>query len=448
MIPVKAVVLAAGLGTRLRPITDRMPKCLVPIAGRPLLQFWIDSLGDVAVRDILINVHTFPEQMRAFMARQGTGGCRRFVEAYEPRLLGSAGTIAANPHFADDAELILIIYADNLSDIDIGALVEYHRSHDDRVTMVLFRAPDPSACGIAVLDDDRRIVEFTEKPQNPKSDLANAGVYVLDADAYREMARTKAFDLGVDVLPRFLGRMRGWHWSGYHRDVGTVAAYEQAQEAGVQLLAARNVNAFDKQPAIFLDRDGTLIEQVRYLDDPARTRVLPGVTSALKRFRKSGYRCVVVTNQSAIGRGLIDTERFNAINEEMYRRLACEGAVLDGLYHCPDVPASSDRTVVETHERKPGPGMLLRAADEMELDISRSWVIGDMISDVLAGRNAGCAGSILLARKGMSESSVLTANDLCDAADMILTRATAPAFGRATPLDTCVKRSGVRTVPV
>ncbi len=459
MIPVKAVVLAAGLGTRLRPISDRMPKCLAPIAGRPLLQYWLDLLGDAAVRDLLINVHTFPGLLDGFVARQSGGGCRRVIQAYEPRLLGSAGTIMAHPRYADDTELILIIYADNLSDIDIAALLQYHRSHDDPVTMVLFRASDPRASGIAVLDGDRRIVEFTEKPANPKSDLANAGVYVVDAEAYREIAGMKAFDLGFDVLPRFVGRMRGWLWSGYHRDVGTREAYEQAQLDAERLLAARCVQPGERQPGVFLDRDGTLIEQVHYLGDPGYVRVLPGVCRALNRFRKAGYRCVAVTNQSAIGRGLITVDQFNAVNEAMYRQLAAEGAVLDGLYHCPDVPESADPTVVETPERKPGPGMLFRAAHELQLDISRSWVIGDMISDALAGYNAGCAGAVLLTRDGppeepdaglseakLPETSVFTATDISAAAETIVTPTEAPSVARYAPIEAPNTPAGARTV--
>ena len=150
------------------------------------------------------------------------------TESHEPKLLGSAGTVAANPAWADGASDLLIIYADNLSDVDLGALLRFHRGHDDPMSMLLFHAPNPRACGIAEMDAEGRIVDFVEKPATPKSDLANAGIYVVTAAAWREIAAMKAFDLGFDVLPRFVGRMRGWVHEGYHKDIGTLAALEAA----------------------------------------------------------------------------------------------------------------------------------------------------------------------------------------------------------------------------
>ena len=130
-------------------------------------------------------------------------------ESYEPVLLGSAGTVAANADLAEGADEIVIIYADNLSDIDLRPLLAFHRQHGDPLTMVLFRAPNPRACGIAELDEEGRIVSFVEKPERPTSDLANAGLYVVDAAAYREIAAMEAFDLGFDVLPKIRGPNEG-----------------------------------------------------------------------------------------------------------------------------------------------------------------------------------------------------------------------------------------------
>ena len=134
----------------------------------------------------------------------------------------------------------MIIYADNLSDIDLRPLLAFHRTHDDPFTMVLFRAPDPRACGIAELDAAGRIVAFVEKPDRPATDLANAGLYVVDAEAYREIAAMRAFDLGFEVLPRFVGRMRGWVWGGYHLDIGTHEALARARsDVDADLSASR-----------------------------------------------------------------------------------------------------------------------------------------------------------------------------------------------------------------
>jgi len=226
----KALLLAGGLGTRLRPLTDTVPKCLVPISERPLLDYWFDALRDAGVYDVLVNTHHLPEPVRRFLAEKNRQGFRP-VEAFEPVLLGSAGTIANCPQWADDCDDVVIIYADNLSDLDVAAFMQAHRRHGDPVTMLLFHAPNPKACGIAELDADGRIVGFEEKPAAPKSDLANAGVYAVTAEAWREMAGMKVFDIGYDVLPRFVGRMRGHVHASYHRDIGDFAALEAARAA-------------------------------------------------------------------------------------------------------------------------------------------------------------------------------------------------------------------------
>jgi mannose-1-phosphate guanylyltransferase len=225
----KVVLLAGGLGTRLRPITDRLPKCLVPIAGRPLLDYWFDSFSAAGLRDVLINNHHLPEQVRAYITAKNATGNFRVSEGYEPTLLGSAGTIHTNRAFADDADHMLIVYADNLSNVDLATILTFHRSHGGPMTMLLFRTQYPEKCGIAQLNADGIVTEFVEKPSQPRGNLANAGVYGVTADAYREMADMKQFDLGFDVLPRFVGRMRGFAWDGYHRDIGTIESLEQAE---------------------------------------------------------------------------------------------------------------------------------------------------------------------------------------------------------------------------
>jgi mannose-1-phosphate guanylyltransferase len=236
----RAVILGAGIGSRLRPITDSVPKVLVPVAGRPILDYWMEKLVRAGVRDALINTHAHPEQVRAYIADVHACGLMRLTESYEPVLLGSGGTLAANTHWADDADQVVIIYPDNLSTVDLAAMLKYHESHGDPFTMLLFRTPNPRGCGIAELDAQNRVVSFVEKPPEPKSDLANAGVYVVSADAYREMAAAGGKDIGFDLLPRFVGRMRGWAFGGYHRDIGSPADLTVVNEAAPRLFAHRS----------------------------------------------------------------------------------------------------------------------------------------------------------------------------------------------------------------
>lgn len=226
---VKVLLLAGGLGTRLRPLTDRLPKCLVPIAGRPLLDYWFDRFDAAGIRDVRINNHHLPEQVRAHIAAINCAGRFHVSESYEPALLGSAGTVHANRDWVADGQTGLIVYGDNLSNVDLAALLSFHAGHAEPMTMLLFRTPYPEKCGIAELDPDGRIIGFVEKPAQPRSNLANGGIYVVDSSAYHEMADMNRFDLGFDVLPAFIGRMRGWVWDGYHRDIGTHESLQHAE---------------------------------------------------------------------------------------------------------------------------------------------------------------------------------------------------------------------------
>jgi len=225
----RALLLAGGLGTRLRPITETVPKCLVPVGGRPMLDYWVDALEQADISEALINTHHIPGPVRTYMDSVNKTRNVTLTEAFEPELLGSAGTVTANRAYGDAVDQIVVIYADNLSDMDLGALVDFHRAHSDPMTMALFHTPYPSKCGIAALDDQNLITEFVEKPEQPKSDLANAGIYVLDAQAWREIADMGAFDFGFDVIPAFVGRMRGYTHTGYHRDIGTHESLAQAE---------------------------------------------------------------------------------------------------------------------------------------------------------------------------------------------------------------------------
>ena len=440
---VNALVLAAGLGTRLRPLTDSIPKCLVPIAGRPLLDYWVDRLIAAGVSEARVNSHSHAEQVRAYVAEVNRSGRLQLAESYEPELLGSAGSVSANADLADDVDDVIIVYADNFGDADLARMLAYHRSHGEPFTMLLFRAPNPRACGIAELDSNGRVVSFVEKPPEPRSDLANGGVYVVTAEAYREIAATRGFDMGFEILPRFVGRMRGWPWEGYHLDVGTHEALRKARRDAPGLLAKVARPSFrEGRPAVFLDRDGTIIEHVHYLSDPRKVCLLPGAASAIQRLRDAGFVCVVVTNQSAIGRGMITEADLALIHDEMNRQLADAGTKVDAIYFCPEASLGDDRRAIEHADRKPGPGMLFRAAEELRLDLDASWMVGDMVSDVLAGINAGCRGSVLV-RTGKELSEAETGvwveyqvrDDLEAATDLILGASSDIAVNVDTPRD-------------
>lgn len=226
----KAYLLAGGRGERLRPLTLDIPKCLVPIAGSPLLGLWLDLCGREGVTDVLVNVSHHEDQVRAFLGAR-TGG-PRVTLVTEPEPLGSARTVLQQRHFVHGEESFWIFYADNLTDMGLAPMAATHRTHDMVLTMGLFHAPNPRAAGIVQLDGRGRVVAFHEKPEHPQGDLANAGVYLARPSLFDLIPTAPGVvDFGVDVLPTLVGRMAGHVIEDFLVDIGTPAALAEASRA-------------------------------------------------------------------------------------------------------------------------------------------------------------------------------------------------------------------------
>lgn len=225
----KALLLAAGLGTRLRPLTETVPKCLVPIHGKPLLDYWLDLLFEAGIDRVLINCHWLAEKVASHVE---TSRWRTRIDLVsEPQLLGTGGTIVKNRgYFGDDA--FLVAHADNLTDFDVRGLIRAHarRPTGCALTMLAFRTDDPRSCGILELDGLGIVRAFHEKVENPPGDLANAAVYVMESevvDAAAQIGRDFV-DLSTEILPRFVGRIFSVETSGYHRDIGSLESLRRA----------------------------------------------------------------------------------------------------------------------------------------------------------------------------------------------------------------------------
>lgn len=223
----KGLLLAAGNGTRLRPLTNSLPKCLVPIRGTPLLGIWLQWCARYGVDRVLINTHSHSVRVREFLADYQ--GPVQVTMTNEPELLGSAGTLHVNRSFVAGEQEFAVLYADVLTNCRFDKMLDYHRRRRAPVTVGTYRVPNPSQCGIIATDETGTVVEFTEKPEFPRSDTAFSGVLVggpalLD----RVPSRTPA-DIGFDVLPSLVGEMFGFPIADYVLDIGTIQKYEQAQ---------------------------------------------------------------------------------------------------------------------------------------------------------------------------------------------------------------------------
>jgi len=225
---VKAFLLAAGLGTRLRPITNTTPKCMLVIDDRPMLDIWLDAFDAAGVDEVLVNLHHLPEAVTRHLTARTAPPSVRTV--FEPELLGSAGTLLANRTWVEGEELFLACNADNLTDFDLRSLIDAHREHGAIATLTVFRSENPSAGGVVELDASATVIGFAEKPNEPVSDLTNAGMYAFHPSVLDEIKDAPPADIGYDLLPRLVGQARAVLVEGYFRDVGTAEAYRQARE--------------------------------------------------------------------------------------------------------------------------------------------------------------------------------------------------------------------------
>ena len=224
----KAFLLAAGVGSRLRPITDTTPKCMLVIDDRPLLDIWLDEFDRAGVDEVLVNLHHLPDVVRRHLAARAGPPAVRTV--FEPVLLGSAGTLLANRQWVEDDEFFLACNADNLTDFDVRSLIDAHRQHDAIATLTLFHSPQPSAGGVVEIDASGQVIGFVEKPVQPISDLTNAGIYAFHPSVLGEIDSRPPRDIGYDLLPQLVGRSRAVLVEGYFRDIGTADAYRRARE--------------------------------------------------------------------------------------------------------------------------------------------------------------------------------------------------------------------------
>jgi len=226
----KALLLAAGLGTRLKPLTEIWPKCLMPINGRPLLEYWLGILKQQKIHDVLVNTHHHANIVDDFL--QSPQFKNQVQSVFEPELLGTAGTLRKNAGFFR-YDSVLIVHADNWSCCDFSDFISYHQTNrppETVITMMTFDCDVPTACGIVELDEKSIVVDFHEKVKNPPGKLANAAVYIIEPEVLKWIEENPhVTDFSTEVLPHFIGKIATWKNNNIHKDIGTVEVLTGAQ---------------------------------------------------------------------------------------------------------------------------------------------------------------------------------------------------------------------------
>ena len=225
----KAFILAAGNGTRLRPLTNSVPKCLLPIQGVPLLEIWLNNCRTAGITDVLVNAHAHAEAVKQFAAAQKSGIRVSVVE--EPQLLGSAGTLAKNRAFIAGEKAFFVLYGDVLTNMDLQRMLAFHRQKNLSATLGVYQVLDPTRCGVVTMDEDDVIQKFVEKPTHPESNWVFSGVMIAGQEIFDFVPGRRPADIGFDVLPKMAGRMTGYRISEYLIDIGTPENYQAVQRS-------------------------------------------------------------------------------------------------------------------------------------------------------------------------------------------------------------------------
>ena len=408
----KVVIMAGGRGTRISELFPDIPKPLIPIDGIPVLEREVCSLASQGFRDIILTVSYLHEKIEEHFGDGSKWGVK--IEYFvENTPLGNAGALFK----LNLKEDFLLLNADAMFDVDFNRFVDFHKQHGGLVTLFTHPNSHPYDSGLLIADKNGAVEQWLAKEDSRPEyyrNRVNAGLHVInpsvlelsgiDADkvgAVGENGKPIKVDLDRQLLKPLAGtgKMFCYDSPEYVKDMGTPDRYEAVCKDFVDgVVSAKNLQK--KQKAIFLDRDGTINKYVGFLRNITEFSLIDGATEAIGKMNRSGYLAVVVTNQPVIARGEVSYAELEEIHNKMETLLGLQGVYLDGIYYCPHHPHKGYEGEVpelkfDCECRKPKPGMLLKASEDFNIDLSASWMVGDSINDVLAGKAAGCRTALI-----------------------------------------------------
>ena len=418
----KTVIMAGGRGTRISSVASDIPKPMIKIEGKPVLEHELECLRDQGFTDIILTVSHLGNIIMDYFG-DGSGispvtgkpfGVH--IEYYfEKEPLGNAGALFKIKDKLDSD--FLLLNADAVFDVDFNRFVAFHKQHGGLVTLFTHPNSHPYDSGLIIADKngavDQWLAKEDERPEYYRNRV-NAGLHVInpiileqsgiDADkvgTVGENGKHIKFDLDRQLLKPLAGtgKMFCYDSPEYVKDMGTPERYYSVcEDYKAGRVSGKNLK--NKQKAVFLDRDGTINKYVGFLRNIDEFELIDGVADAIKKINVFGYLAIVITNQPVIARGEVSFEELEVVHNKMETLLGKEGAYLDAIYYCPHHPhkgyeGERPELKFDCDCRKPKPGMLLKAANDFNIDLSRSWMIGDGEIDIKAGINAGCQTALI-----------------------------------------------------
>lgn len=396
----KVVVIAGGQGTRIASVNSEIPKAMIPIAGKPILEYEVEMAKRYGYTDFLFIVGYMGSQISSYFKDGKKWGVN--IEYYqEEKPLGTAGALG---YLKDKlTEDFWVFYGDTVMDIDMKAMLQYHTTNNADATLFLHPNDHPYDSDIVEIDNNGKVVCFHSKPHPEQfvyKNVVNAALFIFSPSILKHIETGVKSHIEKDILPKCLKvgmNLYGYVSFEYIKDMGTPDRYYAVCD-DVMTGKAKRLNKGNPRPAIFLDRDGTISKEVNLLNKVEDLELIEGVTDAIKLINGSDYLTIIVTNQPVIARNLCTIKELEHIHATLETMLGKKGAYINAIYYCPHHPDKGypeERTEykISCECRKPAPGMLLQAAKDWNIAINESFMIGDSDRDILAGKNAGCKAS-------------------------------------------------------
>lgn len=405
----KVVIMAGGKGTRITSVASDIPKPMIKIDDKPVLEHEIECLREQGFTDIILTVSHLGNVIMDYFGdgsavSPATGKTFdvRIEYFFEKEPLGNAGALfRMKDNLKED---FLLLNADVMFDVDFKRFVAFHKAHSGLVTLFTHPNNHPYDSGLIVADK-QGVVEcwLAKEDERPVyyHNRVNAGLHVINPKVLDAKLDIPKVDLDRHLLKPLAATRKMFCYDSpeYVKDMGTPERYSSVCE---DFFAGRikKKNLQNKQKAVFLDRDGTINKYVGYLRNIDDFELIDGVAEAIRKINNSAYLAIVMTNQPVVARGEISFEELELIHQKMETLLGNEGAYLDGIYYCPHHPhkgyeGECQELKRECNCRKPKPGMLLKAAMDFNIDLSQSWMVGDGENDIKAGLSAGCMTALI-----------------------------------------------------
>ena len=417
----KVIIMAGGKGTRIASIANDIPKPMIRIGGKPILEYQIENLKRCGLTDITLVIGHLGHIIKDYF-KDGHALGANISYFTEDHPLGTAGALFKMPELTDD---FLLLCGDVILDVDFNRFIRFHQERHAWASLMAHPNGHPYDSSLLITEilppqergglpvETHRVTGWLNKEEERTyyKNRVNAGIEIISPQLLAETMRSYTprhpeqpdkIDLDRDVLKPNIasGKIFAYDTPEYIKDMGTPDRFHEVEHDLLSgKVAARNLS--NRQKAIFLDRDGTINAYKGFLTHLEDFELLPGVAEAIRKINKSGYLCIVVSNQPVIARGDCSFDDLKAIHDKMETLLGKEGAFVDAIYYCPHHPDKGfegERVEykIDCDCRKPKPGLFFQAAKDWNINLHESYMIGDSERDVVAGNSAGCKQSYII----------------------------------------------------